>query len=463
MTIKRKFVPGASVKDETLGDRQIRVIASTATPDRVKDVMIPEGCDLTHYRANPVVLFNHDPKAPIGTADIEVKGGRVEALITFAPAGASEKADECCALAKAGVLNAVSVGFEPVDAEAIRGGGERVKAWSLLELSLVSVPCNPEAVVIERSLEKADSEKWKVGASRNLPLDEESDWDGAAAEASIFEKAGFDGDSPDTTFARKGFLVYDSADPGKKGSYKLPFAKVVDGRLTAVAAGIRAAASRLPQADVPDDVAEKARGVIDHYEAKMKNDGKSAPPTWRIKSFLAARRKDMYDLGKLSYVVQQLVSLALGADWERDYEGDDSDLPEILAELARSAGEAFIAMSQEETSECLARLSELLSTEEKSYAAAGATPAAKLLRAASLRTKAGRRFSSENEKCIKGAMEQIKSAHDALDGMMAPQTDPDGDDDASTENSSSDTDDGERKALTWREREVELLRLAAAT
>jgi HK97 family phage prohead protease len=455
--MKRKFIPSASLTDSKVGERQIRVVASTPTPDRVKDVMVAEGCDLTEYRANPIVLANHNPACPIGTADVEIKNGRVEATITFAPAGASAKADEYCALAKAGVLNAVSVGFETLDAEPIRGGGERVKSWSLLELSLVSVPANPEAVVTARSLEKADAEKWKVGASRNLPLDEESDWDGAEAEKSIFEKADFDGDDPDTVFARKGFLVYDSVDPAKKGSYKLPFAKVVDGRLTAVAAGIRAAASRLKQADIPDDVAEKARGVIDHYEAKMKSDGKSAPLSRRVKAVVASRRKGMYDLNSLSYVVQQLVSLALGADWERDYEGDDSDLPEILAEIARSAGEAFIAMSEEETREALASLSDLLPAEQKSYVAGAPSRAAKLLRAAALRAKAGRRFSSDNEKCIKGAMEQIKSAHETLDKMLSQASD---EDEGEEEQSESDTDAGALKALTWRERDVELLRLA---
>ncbi|KAF2991145.1 HK97 family phage prohead protease [Methylocystis sp. MJC1] len=455
--MKRKFIAGAAIKDDALGPRQIRVVASTATPDRVKDVMVPDGCDLTQYRVNPVVLANHDPNCPIGTAQVEIKNGRVEATIDFAPAGASPKADEYCALAKAGVLNAVSVGFEPTDAEPIRGGGDRIKSWSLLELSLVSVPANPEALVIARSLEKANSEKWKVGASLNLPLDEDSDWDGPEAAESIFEKADLDGDDPDSAFARKGFLAYDSGNSDLKGSYELPFAKVVDGRLTAVASGIRAAASRLPQADLPDDVAKKAREVIDHYEAKMKDDGKSARLSRRVKAFVVARRKGMYDLGNLSYVVQQLVSLALGAEWERDYEGDDSALPEILAEIARSAGEAFIAMSEEETREALASLSDLLPAEQKSYAAAGPSRAAKLLRAAALRAKAGRRFSDENEKCIKGAMEQIKSAHEALDKMISQAP---AEDESEEEQSESDTDAGASKALTWREREIELLRLA---
>ena len=59
------------------------------------------------------------------------------------------------ALAKAGVLSAVSVGFRPIDAEPIKNGrGVLWKAWELLELSLVAVPSNPNAVVMERAFGK---------------------------------------------------------------------------------------------------------------------------------------------------------------------------------------------------------------------------------------------------------------------------------------------------------------------
>jgi HK97 family phage prohead protease len=454
MTMKRKFLSGAALKDETLGERQIRVIASTPTPDRVKDVMLPEGCDLTHYRDNPIVLFNHDPKTPIGTAQVEVKNGRVEALITYAPAGASEKADEVCALSKSGVLNTVSVGFEPVEAEALRGGGERIKKWSLLEISIVSVPCNPDALVIGRSLTAAEAEKWKVGASRNLPLETKAEWRGDAAAAAIFEKAGFGGEAPDTTFARKAFLVYDSAAPGETASYAIPFADLVDGRLKASAAGVRAAAALLPQMELPPEAAKKARELLDHYEAKMQEAG-AAPKPGR-KMMIVASRKDLYSCRELAYALQSLISLALGADWERDYEGDDSALPEQLAALARSAGEALIAMTEEETNEALASLSDLLPAEQKSLVATGSNPRVKLLRAAALHAKAGRAFSAANEKCIKGAMENIKSAHDALHGMFAPPSDDEGSEDGEAGEAGSDPEKAARL------REIEILRLTRA-
>ena len=140
------------VKDASLGARQIRIVVSDATPDRVGDVMEPGGCDWSEYRSNPIVLAQHDPTSPIGTAQLKMRNGRIEALVDFAPAGISAKADEYCGLAKAGIINAASVGFDAVEKEPLRGGGWRYTRWKLLEISLVSVPANPAATTIERSM-----------------------------------------------------------------------------------------------------------------------------------------------------------------------------------------------------------------------------------------------------------------------------------------------------------------------
>jgi HK97 family phage major capsid protein len=102
-----------------------------------------------------------------------------------------------------------------------------------------------------------------------LRIVERDTWDGAAAKERIFRWAGWP-DDPAPQKARKGFLVYDADDPTLKGSYKLPFADVVDGSLVAVDAGLRAAASRLPQADLPPDVKERARALLDAYFERMK-------------------------------------------------------------------------------------------------------------------------------------------------------------------------------------------------
>src|SRR5579872_52848 len=156
----------------------------------------------------------------------------------------------------------ISGQITPTQAKRIKAD---VDAW-------LAKDCNDALILPEgadlKSYGQAKTEDWKCGASRDLPIDEESSWDGAAAKASIFEHAG--GDDFDPEKARKGFLAYDASAPKLKGSYKLPFAKVDGGEMKAVAAGIRAAAARLPNTEISDSAKTEARAVIDHYEEKMK-------------------------------------------------------------------------------------------------------------------------------------------------------------------------------------------------
>jgi HK97 family phage prohead protease len=129
----------------SVGERQIKVIASDGSIDLMGDILEPRGAELDQYRKNPIVLAQHASDAPIARCSyIGVENAAVAATIDFPPAGTSERSDEYLALLKAGVLNAVSVGFLPIDREPLRDtGGWRYRRWSLLELSIVSVPANP--------------------------------------------------------------------------------------------------------------------------------------------------------------------------------------------------------------------------------------------------------------------------------------------------------------------------------
>ena len=270
--IQRKFLTGAVVADAALGERQIRVVANSGQPDRVKDVLKAAGCKLDNYRRNPIVLADHDPSQPIGNFAPEIKDA-LEGIITFAPAGISAKADEYCGLYKSGVMNTVSVGFKPIEYEDNKAGGVDFLKWELLELSCVAVPCDPNAVVTARSLDGAKPQVWKVGASLNLPLREDAEWRGSTeARAAIFDHADFDGEAPDLAFARKGFLLYRSDAPRSRLSYPVPFADMIDGRLTVTPGSLRSAREALESSpDCPPEIAAKARAVLDHYEAKMQH------------------------------------------------------------------------------------------------------------------------------------------------------------------------------------------------
>jgi hypothetical protein len=61
------------------------------------------------------------------------------------------------------MINAVSVGFISLAREPLREGGWRFTQWELLQLSIVSVPANPNALVIERSLGRRDPSIRELG------------------------------------------------------------------------------------------------------------------------------------------------------------------------------------------------------------------------------------------------------------------------------------------------------------
>lgn len=115
-----------------------------------------------------------------------------------------------------------------------------------------------------------DAPKWICPASSNLALDTSESWDGPAAADRMLAHAGYGSASMNYATARRGFLFCDTAHPDLKASYKDPFADMVGGELKAVRGGIRAAASRLPQtSDIPADVANQARHVVQHYEERF--------------------------------------------------------------------------------------------------------------------------------------------------------------------------------------------------
>jgi HK97 family phage prohead protease len=117
------------------------------------DILEPWGAELDDFRRNPICLAQHDVNRPVARCtSIKVDGDKIPALIEFPAEGVSELADEYCRLYKSGILSAVSVGFVPIDWQPLPRGGRRYTSWTMLELSLVSLPANPHALVIERTL-----------------------------------------------------------------------------------------------------------------------------------------------------------------------------------------------------------------------------------------------------------------------------------------------------------------------
>lgn len=153
MTMIRKLIR-ADITE--LGEDEVEVVMSTSSLARDGHVLVPQGAQIENYRANPIVLWSHDPDKPIGNSEnVQVSSDKITARVKFAPLGISKKADEIRGLVKSGVIRAVSIGFDPLEGEPLDPlkpkGGQRFTIWEMLEMSFVSVPADTGAVVTARA------------------------------------------------------------------------------------------------------------------------------------------------------------------------------------------------------------------------------------------------------------------------------------------------------------------------
>jgi len=135
-----------------------KMVASDETVDRYGDVIRVDGWELKNYEANPIVLFGHSSFSPIGTASMQIKGKQLLSTIKLADEGTSPETDFYRSLIKQRILRASSVGFMPTKGVVpILDKDKRVTGFEyvgqeLLELSVVSVPANPAAVSLAKSM-----------------------------------------------------------------------------------------------------------------------------------------------------------------------------------------------------------------------------------------------------------------------------------------------------------------------
>jgi HK97 family phage prohead protease len=146
-------------------ERKATFIASSETEDRHGDVVSQSGWDLKSFRKNPVLLFGHNSRdLPIGKVErIKIEDNKLIAETVGVEEGVHDLADKVWKMVSKGFLNAVSVGFRALEYEPRFGKdgewlGFNFLKQELLELSIVPVPANPEAIRVARSFGAAKSE-----------------------------------------------------------------------------------------------------------------------------------------------------------------------------------------------------------------------------------------------------------------------------------------------------------------
>ena len=147
-SVTKMFTFDSAIKavDGEDGNLNIEGYASTSAVDRSSDVILASAWNksggLNNFKQNPILLFNHNYDKPIGKVvamGTDSKGLRIKGII-------SKSAGDVYNLVKEGVLSTFSVGFLIKDAIYDKDAdGLIVQDAELLEVSVVSVPCNQDA------------------------------------------------------------------------------------------------------------------------------------------------------------------------------------------------------------------------------------------------------------------------------------------------------------------------------
>lgn len=139
------------VKTDAEFNGRIKVLGSTETEHRSGRIIRQDGWRLDNFRKNPVALFEHFE--PIGTAGVEKTSRGLEFDIKLAEEGTSRTVDYVRSLVRQGILTTASVGWMPVDGKVkmLKNGGVEFLESELIEISLVVIPDNPDAVKLAAS------------------------------------------------------------------------------------------------------------------------------------------------------------------------------------------------------------------------------------------------------------------------------------------------------------------------
>ena len=150
-----------SVSSKSKGLR-IAGYANTTSKDRSGDVVTAEAWakGVENFRKNPIMLYQHKHDCPIGKFDklvVDKKGIYVEGTVSEA----AEKNHGIHTLIKDGALKSFSVGFRVKDGKYNNQDDSMlITDVELLEVSVVSVPCNQESLFsIRKSFDSAEDYK----------------------------------------------------------------------------------------------------------------------------------------------------------------------------------------------------------------------------------------------------------------------------------------------------------------
>jgi HK97 family phage prohead protease len=369
--------PLGAVRFATTGDPVAATDSRTATfvfsdesVDRYGDVIFARGWDLANFNANPVALFGHDSGSVenvIGKAkNVRVEGSRLIGDIEFMGADVNPNAEAVYQMVKGGFLKTVSVGFQPIEWELAkdknRPQGVNFKKQELLEISIVPIPANPNALVQ------------------------------AKAAGIAIERLGLNAEPVD-----------DSID------VMLAITKML---------GTGTAQCRSRKFAGEDVFIFSRKAIPAPLVAKF--DASAEPPLAPVNFRALAksyRKRGLYELSSLCDLLSYADYVCCCVEREAQDEGDGSAVPARMRAWVDEGNRIIAMMAQEETSE------NIQGTQDPAALAAEVDRGFERAIARLGLIKSGKAISAANEKCLRSAHEHVTAAATAIMSVVEPDND----------------------------------------
>jgi len=284
------------LKGEGEGEDEYIFDITVQKPDIDKEVILVKGAILDRYKQNKIVLADHNlsVQAIVGKSVwVRKYNDRIRAKLVFADTAFGQYVKK---LVDGGFLRAASIRFRPyewVEGEEVKeygyDPGQVIRVytkWELLEWSIVTVPANPNALKVEKvvkdgetkAVNNQEGQEEVKGATPYQDYDiVDEKWDKGKAVQQIRKWASSDGsgdtDKIDWGKMKKAYMWFDSSEPEKITSYKLPYVYIKDGKPVAVKRAIISIVAAIMGARGGVNIPEKdKRAVYNHckkYYAKM--------------------------------------------------------------------------------------------------------------------------------------------------------------------------------------------------
>lgn len=195
-------VSNPEIRKGSEGSRKVTFVASDGARDAAHTVLNQSGWDLSRFNSNGIIGYQHkvyggyddteNPDNVIGKGYAYVEEDRLMVDIEFEPGDINPLADKIYRKVLFGSLKAVSVGFLPtgkghwgLDEEAINGKNPTYyyAGQQLLEVSVVNIPANPNALKKSFVEESIDAEMRDLREQEQPAADTEQERRTAATAA----------------------------------------------------------------------------------------------------------------------------------------------------------------------------------------------------------------------------------------------------------------------------------------